>query len=101
VTDRLWGLPFLLVGLYFVLMPRERFKREAKSDARQSQQMFPWMSERMVQAQVRTQLILRWIVPPVVIVFGVLTLLGVLDVGGGGPQASGRVDTEVGGRRRR
>jgi hypothetical protein len=83
VTDRLWGLPFLLMGLYFVLMSRERFKREAESDARRSQNIFPWMSERMVQAEVRNQLILRRIVPPIFILVGVLTLLGVIDVGKG------------------
>lgn len=62
-------------------MPRERFRREAERDARRSQKIFPWVSERMVQAEVRNQLILRWIVPPIFILFGGLTLLGVLEGG--------------------
>lgn len=73
MTDRLWGLLFLLMGLYFVLMPRERFRREAESDARLAQKIFPLMSERMMQPEVHNQLILRWIVPPVFILVGVLT----------------------------
>jgi hypothetical protein len=81
VTDRLWGLPALLLGLYFLLLPRERWRREAESDARRAQKIFPWMSERRVQAEVRQQLILRWIVPPIFIVVGVLSLLGVLEFG--------------------
>ncbi len=76
MTDRLWGLLFLLMGLYVVLKPRERFRREAEDDARRLQKVFPWMS---VEGEVRTQMVLRWIVPPIFIVFGVLTLLGVVD----------------------
>lgn len=78
VTDRLWGLPFLLMGLVFVLMPRDRWRREAEADARRLQRLFPSIS---VEAEVRTQMVLRWIVPPIFIVFGVLTLLGVIHPG--------------------
>lgn len=70
------------MGLYIFLMPRELFRREAERDARRAQKFFPWMSERAVQAEVRNQMVLRWIVPPIFIVVGVLTLLGVLEPGG-------------------
>lgn len=78
MTDRLWGLPFLLIGLYLILLPRERYRREAESDARRAQKVFPWMN---VEAEVRTQMILRWVVPPLFIVIGVLSLLGVVEFG--------------------
>jgi hypothetical protein len=81
MTDRLWGLLALLLGLYIFFMPRERFRREAERDARRSQMIFSWMSESSVQAAVRQQLVLRWIVPPVFIVVGILTLLGVIELG--------------------
>lgn len=78
MTDRLWGLPFLLIGLYLILLPRERYRREAESDARRAQKVFPWMN---VEAEVRTQMILRRVVPPSFIVIGVLSLLGVVEFG--------------------
>ena len=81
MTDRLWGLPFLLLGLSLLLLPRERYRREAEGDARRLQKAFPWMSEGRVQAEVRQQLILRWVVPPIFIVVGVLSLLGVVQFG--------------------
>ncbi len=67
------------MGSYLVLMSRERFEREAERDARRAQKFFPWMSERMVKAEVRNQLFLRKIIPPLFIVLGVLTLMGVID----------------------
>lgn len=81
MAERIWGLPFLLLGLYLMLMPGERFKREAERDARRLAKVFPWMNERSIKQEVRTQLILRKIVPPIFVVVGALTLLGVLDVG--------------------
>ena len=81
MTDRLWGLPFLLIGLYVILLPRERYRREADSEARRAQKVFPWMSERRVQAEVRQQMILRSVVSPIFIVIGVLSLLGVVEFG--------------------
>jgi hypothetical protein len=83
VPDRLWGLPPLLMGLYYVLMSRERFIHEVERDARRAKKVFPWMSERMVKAEVRNQLLLRRVVPPLFVVVGGLILLGVIDVGGG------------------
>ena len=81
VRDRLWGLPPLLMGLYLALMSRERFRREAERDARRMAKFIPWMSERMVDREVRTQLLLRKVVPPIFILLGVLTLFGVADPG--------------------
>lgn len=78
MRDRLWGLPPLLMGLYVLLMSRDRFTREAERDARRLSKVFPWMNERSVEAEVKTQLLLRRIVPPVFIVLGVLTLLGLV-----------------------
>ncbi len=81
--ERLWGLPLLLMGLYLLLMSRERFKREAERDARRVANIFPWVTERMVKAEVRNQLLLRRVVPPIFVAFGALVLLGVIDVGKG------------------
>ncbi len=79
--ERLLGLPFLLIGLYLLFMSRERFEREAERDARRMAKIFPWMTERSVKQEVRTQLILRKIVPPIFVAVGALTLLGVIDAG--------------------
>ena len=65
----------MLMGLYVLLMSRDRFTREAERDARRLSNVFPWMN---VEAEVKTQLLLRRIVPPVFIVLGVLTLFGVV-----------------------
>lgn len=78
MSERLLGLPFLLIGLYFLLMSRERFAREAERDARRTARIFPWMNERRIKQEVRTQLLLRMIVPPIFVVVGALILLGVL-----------------------
>ena len=79
--ERLLGLPFLLIGLYLLLMSRERFEREAERDARRMAKLIPWMTERSVKQEVRTQLILRAIVPPIFVAAGALILLGVIDAG--------------------
>lgn len=81
--ERLLGLPFLLIGLYLLLMSRKRFEREAERDARRMAKIFPWMNERMVKQEVRIQLLLRKIVLPIFVVVGALVLLGVMDVGEG------------------
>jgi hypothetical protein len=81
--ERLWGLPPLLIGLYLLLMSRERYEREAERDARKLANIFPWMTERMVKVEVRNQLLLRRVVPPIFVALGALVLLGVIDVGAG------------------
>ncbi len=74
----------MLIGLYLLLMSRERFEREAERDARRVATIFPWMdNERAVKREVRNQMLLRKIVPPIFVVVGALTLLGVIDVGEG------------------
>jgi hypothetical protein len=83
VGERLWGLPLLLMGLYLLLMSRERFEREAERDARRLANVFPWMTERTVKREVGTQLMLRKIVPPIFVAVGALVLLGFID----GPKA--------------
>jgi hypothetical protein len=75
--------PALLIGLYLLLMSRERYEREAERDARRLAKIFPWMTERMVKAEVRNQLLLRRVVPPIFVALGALVLLGVIDVGEG------------------
>jgi hypothetical protein len=78
VGERLWGLPPLLMGLYLLLMSRDRFEREAKRDARRMAKIFPWTTERMIKAEVRNQLLLRRVVPPLFVALGALVLLGVI-----------------------
>ena len=81
MDERLWGLPFLLLGLYYGLMPRDRLRRHADRSARQAGAMFPWMNQRRVRAEARTQYVLLRLVPPLFIVLGALVILGVLDAG--------------------
>ncbi len=64
-------------------MSRERYEREAERDARRLANIFPWMTERVVKAEVRNQLLLRRVVPPIFVALGALVLLGVIDVGEG------------------
>ena len=64
MNERLWGLPFLLLGLYYGLMPRDRLRRHADRSARQAGAMFPWMNERLIRAEARTQYVLLRLVPP-------------------------------------
>jgi hypothetical protein len=81
VGQRLWGLPPLLMGLYLLLVSRERFEHEAERDARRVAKIFPWTTERMIKSEVRNQLLLRRVVPPLFVAFGALVLLGVIDLG--------------------
>ncbi len=77
MEDRLWGLPLLLIGLFYTLMSRDRLKREAERSARQAGHIFPWMSERKIRTEARTQYVLLRIVPPLFVARGALALLGV------------------------